>query len=156
MSDMKEAGVVKAQLADREHSALDGSLFQSSSYETILTKVGYADKNEPATISIYASTFENKDYIEDLIKEYNSSVDDKGQIRYTDYMGIMLSSVTDIINAVSYVLIGFVSVSLIVSSIKSRKSASCALWARPNATYRACSTPKRSSSVSPPALWVFA
>ena len=63
MSDMKEAGVVKAQLADREHSALDGSLFQSSSYETILTKVGYADKNEPATISIYASTFENKDYI---------------------------------------------------------------------------------------------
>ena len=117
MSDMKEAGVVKAQLADREHSALDGSLFQSSSYETILTKVGYADKNEPATISIYASTFENKDYIEDLIKEYNSSVDDKEQIRYTDYMGIMLSSVTDIINAVSYVLIGFVSVSLIVSSI---------------------------------------
>ena len=117
MNDMKEAGVVKKQFEDQDHSALDGSTFRETSYETILTKVGYADKNEPATISIYASTFENKDYIEDLIKEYNASVDDKGQIRYTDYMGVMLSSVTDIINAVSYVLIGFVSVSLIVSSI---------------------------------------
>ena len=117
MNDMKEAGVVKKQLEDKDHNALDGVKFLETSYETILTKVGYADKNEPATISIYASTFENKDYIEELIKEYNASVGDKGQIRYTDYMGVMLSSVTDIINAVSYVLIGFVSVSLIVSSI---------------------------------------
>ena len=117
MNDMKEAGVVKKQLEDKDHNALDGVKFIETSYETILTKVGYADKNEPATISIYASTFENKDYIEELIKEYNASVGDKEQIRYTDYMGVMLSSVTDIINAVSYVLIGFVSVSLIVSSI---------------------------------------
>ncbi len=117
MNDMKEAGVVKKQLEDQDHNALDGVEFRETSYETILTKVGYADKNEPATISIYASTFENKDYIEDLIKKYNDSVDEKKQIRYTDYMGVMLSSVTDIINAVSYVLIGFVSVSLIVSSI---------------------------------------
>ncbi|MCI6733942.1 MAG: ABC transporter ATP-binding protein/permease [Clostridiales bacterium] len=117
MDDMKEAGVVKTQLADRKHNALDGSEFMSANYETVLTKVGYADKNEPATISIYASAFENKDYVEDLIKKYNASVGEEGQIRYTDYMGVMLSSVTDIVNAVSYVLIGFVSVSLIVSSI---------------------------------------
>ena len=117
MNDMKEAGVVKAQFADQDHSALDGSAFLSSDYNTILSKVGYADKNDPATISIYASTFENKNYIENLIKKYNDSVGDDEQIRYTDYMGVMLSSVTDIINAVSYVLIGFVSVSLVVSSI---------------------------------------
>ncbi len=117
MDDMNNAGVVKKQLEDREHSALDGSSFLSSNYETVLTKVGYADKNEPATISIYASTFENKDYVEDLIEQYNASVGDDEQIRYTDYMGVMLSSVTDIVNAVSYVLIGFVSVSLVVSSI---------------------------------------
>ena len=79
--------------------------------------MGYADKDNPASISIYASTFENKDYVEELIKTYNASADDEQQIQYTDYIGVRLSSVTTIINAVSYVLIGFVSVSLIVSSI---------------------------------------
>lgn len=117
MRDMENAGVVKKQLADKTHSALDGAVFLSGTYENILKKVGYADKDNPASISIYASSFENKDYVEELIKTYNASVDDEQQIQYTDYIGVMLSSVTTIINAVSYVLIGFVSVSLIVSSI---------------------------------------
>lgn len=117
MQDMKQAEVVKAQLASPTKSVLDGSTFLSSNMNTVLTKVGYADINDPASISIYASSFENKDYIEELISNYNAATDDDGKIRYTDYMGIMLSSVTDIVNAISYVLIGFVSVSLIVSSI---------------------------------------
>ena len=117
MRDMKQAEVVKAQLASPTKSVLDGSTFLSSNMNTVLTKVGYADINDPASISIYASSFENKDYIEELISNYNAATDDDGKIRYTDYMGIMLSSVTDIVNAISYVLIGFVSVSLIVSSI---------------------------------------
>lgn len=117
MQDMKQAEVVKAQLASPTKSVLDGSTFLSSNMNTVLTKVGYANINEPASISIYASSFENKDYIEELINKYNAAADDDGKIRYTDYMGIMLSSVTDIVNAISYVLIGFVSVSLIVSSI---------------------------------------
>lgn len=117
MRDMENAGVVKKQLADKTRSALDGTVFLSVSYESILKKVGYADKDNPSSISIYASTFENKDYVEELIKTYNASVDEEQQIQYTDYIGLMLSSVTTIINAVSYVLIGFVSVSLIVSSI---------------------------------------
>ena len=117
MDDMKKSGAVQDQLADTSKSVLDGSAFLSSGYETILSKIGYADKNNPASISIYASAFENKDYVEELIKKYIASAGEDGQIKYTDYMGVMLSSVTDIVNAVSYVLIGFVSVSLIVSSI---------------------------------------
>ncbi len=117
MDDMETADVVKAQRADDEKSVLDGSPFISSHIDTVLEQVGFADKNEPATISIYASTFENKDYVESLIERFNEEVGEDNQIRYTDYVGILLSSVTDIVNAVSYVLIGFVSVSLIVSSI---------------------------------------
>ncbi len=117
MRDMKKAEVVKAQLASPDKSVLDGSTFLASNMNTVLTKVGYADINDPASISIYASSFENKDYVEELINKYNESADEESKIRYTDYMGIMLSSVTDIVNAISYVLIGFVSVSLIVSSI---------------------------------------
>lgn len=117
MRDMKKAEVVKAQLASPDKSVLDGMKFLATDMNTVLSKVGYADIDDPASISIYASSFENKDYVEELIKKYNEGVDEDRQIRYTDYMGIMLSSVTDIVNAISYVLIGFVSVSLIVSSI---------------------------------------
>ena len=117
MNDMKNSDAVKAQLGDTSTSILDGSAFLSSGQDTVLSKIGYADKNNPSSISIYASAFENKDYVEQLIKNYNATAGEDGQIKYTDYMGVMLSSVTDIVNAVSYVLIGFVSVSLIVSSI---------------------------------------
>ncbi|MBE6852073.1 MAG: ABC transporter ATP-binding protein/permease [Ruminococcus sp.] len=91
--------------------------FSDSSYENNLTKLGYIDLNSPSTINIFASSFENKDIIEDAITEYNDSVDELSEIRYTDYIGIMMSSVTKIINAITYVLIAFVAISLIVSSI---------------------------------------
>jgi len=71
----------------------------------------------PSAINLYASTFENKDVIEDTISEYNDSVDEMAKIQYTDYIGIMMSSVTTIIHTISYVLIAFVAISLIVSSI---------------------------------------
>lgn len=69
-----------------------------------------------ASISIYASSFENKDYITSLIDAYNAD-EENAEIKYTDYIAVLLSSVTTIINAISYVLIGFVSISLVVSSI---------------------------------------
>ena len=68
-------------------------------------------------MNLYAATFESKDVIENAIAAYNESVDDLSQINYTDYVGLMMSSVTAIINAITYVLIAFVAVSLIVSSI---------------------------------------
>lgn len=91
--------------------------FSDSSYEDNLVDMGYIDLDTPAAINIYASTFENKDVITDAIKTYNLDVDELKQIKYTDYLGIMMSSITTIINAITYVLIAFVAISLIVSSI---------------------------------------
>ncbi len=91
--------------------------FSDSTYEVNLKKLGYVDLDDPSTINLYASSFENKDVIEEVIAEYNKSVDELSEIKYTDYVGIMMSSVTTIINAITYVLIAFVAVSLIVSSI---------------------------------------
>ena len=91
--------------------------FSDSSYEENLRKMGYIDKESPASINLYASSFENKDVITDAIARYNSTVDEMKQIKYTDYIGLMMSSVTTIINAITYVLIAFVAISLVVSSI---------------------------------------
>ena len=91
--------------------------FSASSYEQNLLELGYLDIDKPASINLYASTFESKDVIEDAISEYNEGVDELSQISYTDYVGIMMSSITTIINAITYVLIAFVAVSLVVSSI---------------------------------------
>lgn len=91
--------------------------FSDSSYEENLRKMGYIDKESPASINLYASSFENKDVITDTIAEYNSTVEDMKQIKYTDYIGLMMSSITTIINAITYVLIAFVAISLVVSSI---------------------------------------
>ena len=91
--------------------------FSDSTYEDNLTELGYVNLEDPASINLYASSFENKDVIEQAIADYNQSVDDLEQIQYTDYIGLMLSSVTSIINAITYVLIAFVAVSLVVSSI---------------------------------------
>lgn len=91
--------------------------FSDSTYEDNLIKLGCVDLDSPASVNLYASSFENKDVIKDAIAEYNEKVDDLEEITYTDYVGIIMSSVTTIINAITYVLIAFVAVSLIVSSI---------------------------------------
>ena len=92
-------------------------IFSENSLEGNLRKLGYVDLNDPSSISLYASSFENKDVIEAFIADYNSNVEELSQIRYTDYVGIMMSSITTIIDAITYVLISFVAVSLVVSSI---------------------------------------
>ena len=91
--------------------------FSESTYEDNLLKLGYLDMESPAAVNLYAATFESKDIIEEAIAAYNDGKDELSQIRYTDYVGIMMSSVTTIINAITYVLIAFVAVSLVVSSI---------------------------------------
>ncbi len=91
--------------------------FSETTYEDNLVKLGYLDLENPSAINIYASSFENKDVITSAIKDYNDLVDDIHEIKYTDYIGIMMSSVTLIIDAITYVLIAFVAISLIVSSI---------------------------------------
>ena len=91
--------------------------FSDSTYEENLVQLGYIDLDDPASISLYAASFEDKDVIEQAIADYNETKDDLEQIQYTDYIGLMLSSITTIINAITYVLIAFVAVSLVVSSI---------------------------------------
>ena len=91
--------------------------FSDSTYEENLVQLGYIDLDDPASISLYAASFEDKDVIEQSIADYNETKDDLEQIQYTDYIGLMLSSITTIINAITYVLIAFVAVSLVVSSI---------------------------------------
>ena len=91
--------------------------FSDSTYEENLVQLGYIDLDDPASISLYAASFEDKDVIEQAIADYNETKDDLEQIQYTDYIGLMLSSITTIVNAITYVLIAFVAVSLVVSSI---------------------------------------
>ena len=89
-----------------------------NTYDGNLQKLGLRDAENPSSIQIYSPSFEAKENFEDFVQRYNDSQSDEdGKIEYTDYIGLLLSSVTKIINMVSYVLIGFVSISLIVSSI---------------------------------------
>lgn len=89
----------------------------SSTYEDNLKKLGYVDESSPSKINIYAITFEDKEKIEELIDTYNEKAEEEDEIHYTDYVMLMMSSVSTIINAISYVLIAFVAISLVVSSI---------------------------------------
>lgn len=91
--------------------------FSDISYDEILQKLGYVDIENPSTVNLYASSFADKEALETAISEYNADTDEAGKITYTDYVGLMMSSVTTIINAITYVLVAFVAVSLIVSSI---------------------------------------
>ncbi len=88
-----------------------------ATYEENMDILGYVDLDDPATINLYATTFEDKDAIAGLIDEYNAGVDEESQIEYTDYIALLMSGITNIINAISYVLIAFVAISLVVSSI---------------------------------------
>lgn len=88
-----------------------------STYEDNLKLLGMADISDPSSISIYVKTFEDKDDIADVIKSYNNSADEKDVIHYTDYVALLMSSVTSIISGISYLLIAFVGISLVVSSI---------------------------------------
>ena len=85
------------------------------------SKLGITDLDTPSQIDIYATDFDSKEKVQNIIKDYNKLQQDDGKeenvINYTDYVGIMMSSVSTIINAISYVLIAFVAISLIVSSI---------------------------------------
>ena len=89
----------------------------SGSYDDNMTAFGYVSPDAPAGINIYVDSFEDKEAITDCIDDYNKTVAEEDQISYTDYVGLLMSSVTTIVNVISYVLIAFVAVSLVVSSI---------------------------------------
>lgn len=114
-----------AALSQEELEALMASYMQpatsSATYDDNMEAFGVADLEKPSSIMIYPVDFASKDAISDKISEYNDMVRADGReeavINYTDYIGLMMSSVSTIINAISYVLIAFVAISLVVSSI---------------------------------------
>lgn len=91
--------------------------FSDSTYDDNLIALGCVDIDSPATVNLFANSFENKDVLEEAIADYNEGVDDVSKISYTDYVGLMMSGITSVINAITYVLVAFVAISLIVSSI---------------------------------------
>ncbi|MDR2197249.1 MAG: ABC transporter ATP-binding protein/permease [Coriobacteriales bacterium] len=94
---------------------------QERSFDANLRSLGYADFAKPAHIDIYPRDFESKQAVIDILDDYNKRMEDNGQeekaITYTDFVGVLMNSVTEIINMISYVLVVFVSISLVVSSI---------------------------------------
>ncbi len=122
MTSQQLSYALSAQMAtysDEECAAFYDEImeFSSGNYEANLVKLGCLELDTPSTINLYASSFADKDTIEEVISEYNDSVEDMQEIEYTDIVGILMSSITTIINAITYVLIAFVAVSLVVSSI---------------------------------------
>jgi uncharacterized repeat protein (TIGR02543 family) len=114
------AGLTGMSLSSDQLSALMAQYSSStpSTYEDVLSALGYVDRSQPSKISIYPTDFDGKQRVSDLIDEYNSQVSvDTDKVTYTDLVGTMTSSVTDIVNTISTVLIAFVSISLVVSSI---------------------------------------
>ena len=89
----------------------------SATYEGNLSRLGYVEREKPSGINLYPKDFEAKERVTDAIEAYNDKVDEADKITYTDMVAMLMSSVTTIVNAISYVLIAFVAISLIVSSI---------------------------------------
>lgn len=120
--DQTEASaIVKQQRAEPEINVLVGLPFEetvpASNLETNLSAFGVVSYDQPQTINIYVDSFEAKEGINDSISNYNQKMDEADKITYNDYIGFMLSSITGIVNVITYILIAFVAVSLIVSSI---------------------------------------
>jgi len=112
---MKLGALSSAELAELMKTYTDNA---NATYENNLKKLGAVDLNTPSTISIYPKNFEAKENIEIAIEEYNKmQTEEENQITYTDIVGTMISSVSSIVDIISYVLIAFVAISLVVSSI---------------------------------------
>ena len=117
IQQMQMGGMTDDEIAKAFGDSIKKSTTTENTYEGNLETLGVADLDSPSNINIYPIDFESKDDIEKIIKNYNNKVKEADKISYTDYIGLMMKSVTTMINAISYVLIGFVSISLIVSSI---------------------------------------
>ena len=120
MSEQQLADQFDAYIATADEAtlvAIYNQYVSTGSYNDNLTDFGVVSRDAPSSINIYVDSFEDKNSINDAIDEYNRTAKEKDKITYTDYVGLMMNSVTTIINVITYVLIAFVAVSLVVSSI---------------------------------------
>ena len=120
LTDLSDKAAYEKELL-RQFVQQGTMMISGNTLEANLEKMGISDPDKPASIYIYPKDFESKEAIVDLLSDYNKrmqeSGDDSKTINYTDIVGALMSSVTTIINIISYVLIAFVSISLVVSSI---------------------------------------
>ena len=122
ITNIRESEIAKEQLANKDKSVLTNSAFTPLyTYEVALSSLGIVDLENPSIINIYPKDFKSKDEIVKIIDSYNEEKENNDEkesvITYTDYVGILMSSITTIVDVISYVLIAFVSISLVVSSI---------------------------------------
>ena len=116
LQQMKESGLSPNDIVERFSSQMT-FLKTDATYDDNLLKMGVSNLEDPYRINIYPKDFESKEKITEKIEAYNNSSAEADKITYTDYIGLLMSSVSTIINAISYILIAFVSISLVVSSI---------------------------------------
>ena len=109
--------MLKEQSDTNADQLANSGKYSTSNYDNNMKTLGYSVVEDPDSINIYPVDFASKEKIIDIIDDYNDSVGEEDKIEYTDYVGLMMSSITSIINAISYVLIAFVAISLVVSSI---------------------------------------
>ena len=120
LNETQLAGMLDQYLQSPDENvllAIYNTKISTGTYEDNLTAFGKINLDAPTAINIYTDSFENKESLSNCIEEYNNSANEDDKITYTDFMGMLLSSVTTIIDVISYVLIAFVGVSLVVSSI---------------------------------------
>lgn len=118
IDSVKKSSIVHEQENNKEVNIFTGSTFKlDESYEDNLRKLGVTSVDNPSSISIYSKDFEAKENVVRIIDEYNKEALEGEKITYTDTIGLLINNVTTIVNIISYVLIAFVSISLVVSSI---------------------------------------
>lgn len=119
INKINETDIAKEQLNNKNINVLTNESFDelTNTYENNLKLLGINDLSEPSSIEIYPKDYDAKDSIEDIIEEYNDEHSEEEQITYTDYVGILMSGITTIVNVITGVLIAFVAISLVVSSI---------------------------------------
>jgi len=116
---INESEIAKIQKENPDINIFTNQEFDNitSSYENNLKKLGIFDIDNPSMINIYPSDYNNKEIISDIIEEYNENKSEGEKLIYTDYVGILMSGISTIINVITYILIAFVAISLVVSSI---------------------------------------
>lgn len=120
MGEAQQAAMLDSYLENPDDSTLlsiYNSYISTGNYDDNMESFGVISEDAPSAINIYVDSFEAKDAVSDCIKKYNEGALEDDKISYTDYVGLLMNSVTTIINVITYVLIAFVAVSLIVSSI---------------------------------------
>ena len=119
LNHVNDSKIAKEQLANKKINVFTNTKFDgvTSTYESNLYRLGINQLDEPTTISIYPKDYDSKDKIKDIIKKYNKGKKTKDKIVYTDYVAVLMKGITTVVNVITYVLIAFVAISLIVSSI---------------------------------------